>query len=259
MNAATRTDRIALVTGAASGIGHGVALQLAAAGWQVAVTDLDAAATAATAAAIRAAGGVASAHRVDVTDAASVAAAVAALPAPVTLLANAAGLQHVAPLESFELARFRLLIDVMLTGAAITSAAVLPGMRGQGHGRIVHVGSIHSLVASPYKSAYVAAKHGLVGLARTLALETADTDVTVNVVCPAYVRTPLVDNQIAAQAQERGITPEQVIEQVMLRPMPKRRFVGIDEIAGTIAFLASDVARNITGQCLTIDGGWTAQ
>jgi 3-hydroxybutyrate dehydrogenase len=259
MNAATRTDRIALVTGAASGIGHGVALQLAAAGWQVAITDLDAAATEATAAAVRAAGGVASAHRVDVTDAASVAAAVAALPAPVALLVNAAGLQHVAPLGSFDLARFRLLIDVMLTGAAITSAAVLPGMRARGHGRIVHVGSIHSLVASPYKSAYVAAKHGLVGLARTLALETADTDITVNVVCPAYVRTPLVDNQIAAQAQERGITPEQVIEQVMLRPMPKRRFIGIDEIAGTIAFLASDVARNITGQCLTIDGGWTAQ
>ncbi len=259
MNAATRTDRIALVTGAASGIGRGVAMHLATAGWQVAVADLDAAATEATVAAVRAAAGVASAHRVDVTDATGVAAAVAALPAPVTLLVNAAGLQHVAPLESFDLARFRLLIDVMLTGAAITSAAVLPGMRGQGHGRIVHVGSIHSLVASPYKSAYVAAKHGLVGLARTLALETADTDVTVNVVCPAYVRTPLVDNQIAAQAQERGITPEQVIEQVMLRPMPKRRFIEIAEVAATIEFLASAAARNITGQCLTIDGGWTAQ
>ena len=132
-------------------------------------------------------------------------------------------------------------------------------MRALGRGRIVHVGSIHSLVASPYKSAYVAAKHGLVGLARTLALETADCDVTVNVVCPAYVRTQLVENQIAAQARERGITPEQVIEQVMLRQMPKRRFIEIDEIAGTVDFLASDAARNITGQCITLDGGWTAQ
>ncbi|MCU0761059.1 MAG: 3-hydroxybutyrate dehydrogenase [Steroidobacteraceae bacterium] len=251
--------RIALVTGAASGIGRGLALQLGAAGWQVAVTDLDAAAVDAVASEIRDGGGRASAHRVDVADAPSVAAAVAALPGPVALLVNAAGLQHVAPLESFDLARFRLLIDVMLTGAAITSAAVLPGMRAAGRGRIVHVGSIHSLVASPYKSAYVAAKHGLVGLARTLALETADLDVTVNVVCPAYVRTPLVDNQIAAQARERGITPEQVIEQVMLKPMPKRRFIEIEEIAATVEFLAGDAARNITGQCITLDGGWTAQ
>ncbi len=131
--------------------------------------------------------------------------------------------------------------------------------RAQGHGRIIHLGSIHSTVASPYKSAYVAAKHGLVGLARTLALETADTDITVNVVSPAYVRTPLVDNQIHAQARERGITPDEVVDQVMLKPMPKRRFIEIDEIAGAIQFLASDAARNITGQCLTIDGGWTAQ
>jgi 3-hydroxybutyrate dehydrogenase len=259
MNAPSTAPRIALLTGAASGIGRGLALQLGAAGWHVAATDLDVAAVAEVASTIGAAGGRASAHRVDVADAASVAAAVGALPGPVGLLVNAAGLQHVAPLEAFELARFRLLIDVMLTGAAITSAAVLPGMRAAGRGRIVHVGSIHSLVASPYKSAYVAAKHGLVGLARTLALETADVDVTVNVVCPAYVRTPLVDNQIAAQARERGITAEQVIEQVMLKPMPKRRFIEIGEIAATVEFLAGDAARNITGQCITLDGGWTAQ
>jgi 3-hydroxybutyrate dehydrogenase len=194
-----------------------------------------------------------------VADAASVAIALDSLSQPVALLVNAAGLQHVSPLETFPLDRFRLLIDVMLTGAAITSAAVLPGMRARGFGRIVHLGSIHSLVASPYKSAYVAAKHGLVGLARTLALETADTDITVNVVCPAYVRTPLVDNQILAQARERGLTPDQVVEQVMLKPMPKGCFIEIDEIAGTIDFLASDAARNMTGQCLVLDGGWTAQ
>lgn len=251
--------RLALVTGADSGIGRGVALQLGAAGWDLLATDLDGEAAESTAAEARAAGARASAQRVDVADAASVALAIDTQSRPVSLLVHAAGLQHVAPLESFELARFRLLIDVMLTGAAITSAAVLPGMRAQGHGRIVHVGSIHSLVASPYKSAYVSAKHGLVGLARTLALETADTDITVNVVCPAYVRTPLVDKQIAAQARERGIGEDAVIEQVMLKPMPKHRFIGIDEISGTIEFLASDAARNITGQCIALDGGWTAQ
>ena len=252
-------DRLAFVTGGGSGIGRGLAEHFGAAGVVVAVADLDAAAAESVAAGIRAEGGRASAHRVDVADAASVAIAIDSLPQHVSLLVNAAGLQHVSPLETFPLERFRLLIDVMLTGAAITSAAVLPGMRAQGFGRIVHLGSIHSLVASPYKSAYVAAKHGLVGLARTLALETADTDVTVNVVCPAYVRTPLVDNQILAQARERGLTPDEVVEQVMLKPMPKGRFIEIDEIAGTIDFLASNVARNMTGQCLVLDGGWTAQ
>jgi 3-hydroxybutyrate dehydrogenase len=255
----TRSDRLAFVTGGASGIGRGLAEHFAAAGYVVAVSDLDGAAAEGVAARIRADGGRATSHRVDVADAASVGIAIDSLPQPVSLLVNAAGLQFVSPLESFPIERFRLLIDVMLTGAAIMSAAVLPGMRAQGHGRIVHLGSIHSLVASPYKSAYVAAKHGLVGLARTLALETGDTDITVNVVCPAYVRTPLVDNQIHAQARERGLTPEQVIEQVMLKPMPKGRFIEIDEIAGTIEFLASDAARNLTGQCLVLDGGWTAQ
>ncbi len=254
-----RIDRLAFVTGGGSGIGRGLALHFGAAGMVVAVADLDGAAAEATAAQVRADGGRASAHRVDVADPASVAIALDSLAQTVSLLVNAAGLQFVSPLESFPIERFRLLIDVMLTGAAITSAAVLPGMRAQGHGRIIHLGSIHSTVASPYKSAYVAAKHGLVGLARTLALETADTDITVNVVSPAYVRTPLVDNQIHAQARERGITPDEVVDQVMLKPMPKRRFIEIDEIAGAIQFLASDAARNITGQCLTIDGGWTAQ
>ena len=254
-----RAERLVFVAGGGSGIGRGLAEHFGAAGLVVAVSDLDGAAAEAVAAQIRADGGRASSHRVDVADAASVTIAIDSLPRPVSLLANAAGLQHVSPLETFPVERFRLLIDVMLTGAAILSAAVLPGMRSQGHGRIVHLGSIHSLVASPYKSAYVAAKHGLVGLARTLALETADTDITVNVVCPAYVRTPLVDNQIVAQARERGISADEVVSQVMLRPMPKARFIEMDEIAGTIDFLASDTARNITGQCVVIDGGWTAQ
>ncbi len=251
--------RIALVTGAGSGIGRGLAQQLGAAGFTIAVTDLDGTAATATADSIRARGGQATSHAMDVTDETSIARAVGELPRAVSLLVNNAGFQHVAPLESFGMERFARMIDVMLTGAARCCAAVLPGMRATGFGRIVTIGSIHSLVASPYKSAYVAAKHGLVGFTRTLALETADTDITVNLVCPAYVRTPLVDAQVAAQAATRGIAPEAVIDDIMLRPMPKHRFVEIDEIAATIAFLASDAARNITGQAIAIDGGWTAQ
>lgn len=253
------TARIALVTGAGSGIGRGLAQQLGAAGFTIAVTDLDGTAATATADSIRARGGQATSHAMDVTDETSIARAVGELPRAVSLLVNNAGFQHVAPLESFGMERFARMIDVMLTGAARCCAAVLPGMRATGFGRIVTIGSIHSLVASPYKSAYVAAKHGLVGFTRTLALETADTDITVNLVCPAYVRTPLVDAQVAAQAATRGIAPEAVIDDIMLRPMPKHRFVEIDEIAATIAFLASDAARNITGQAIAIDGGWTAQ
>jgi 3-hydroxybutyrate dehydrogenase len=147
----------------------------------------------------------------------------------------------------------------MLTGPAMLTRAVLPGMRRRGFGRIVNVGSIHSLVASPYKSAYVAAKHGLIGFAKTIALETADTDITINTVCPSYVRTPLVDAQIAAQARAHGLPERQVIEEIMLKPMPKRAFVTIDELGGIVEFLASDVARNVTGQWIAVDGGWTAQ
>jgi 3-hydroxybutyrate dehydrogenase len=155
--------------------------------------------------------------------------------------------------------RWDTLIQVMLVGAARVTRAVLPGMRKRGFGRIVNIGSIHSLVASPYKSAYVAAKHGLVGLTRTLALETAEVDVTVNTICPSYVRTPLVDKQIADQARLRGMEPSRVIDEVMLAPMPKRVFIEIDELVGITEFLISRAARNVTGQTIAVDGGWTSQ
>ena len=121
----------------------------------------------------------------------------------------------------------------------------------------MNMGSIHSLVASPYKSAYVAAKHGLVGFSKVIALETADTDITINTICPSYVKTPLVDKQIADQARTRGIPESEVISQMMLKPMPKGVFIGIDELAGITGFLVSPAARNITGQTIVIDGGWT--
>ncbi|WP_114998762.1 3-hydroxybutyrate dehydrogenase [Xanthomonas campestris] len=251
--------RSILITGAGSGIGAGLATVLAADGHHLLVSDADLAAAEQTTQQVRAAGGSAEALALDVTDEHSIARALAAASHAPEVLINNAGLQHVAPLEEFPMQRWALLVDVMLTGAARLSRAVLPGMRAGGYGRIVNIGSIHSLVASPYKSAYVAAKHGLIGLSKVLALETADCDVTANTLCPSYVRTPLVERQIADQARTRGIAEDAVIREVMLKPMPKGAFIEYDELAGTVAFLMSHAARNLTGQAIAIDGGWTAQ
>ena len=249
-----------LVTGAGSGIGLGIARHLAERGCAVCLTDLDAAGAARAATDLRARGFVATSLGLDVTSQQSIDAAIAALgPDGPDLLVNNAGLQHVAPLEEFPRERWETLIAVMLTGSAMLTRAALPGMRRRGFGRIVNVGSIHSLVASPFKSAYVAAKHGLIGFAKTVALETADTDITINTICPSYVRTPLVEAQIAAQARAHGIPEQSVIDEVMLRPMPKHAFVTIEELGGIVEFLSGDAARNITGQWITVDGGWTSQ
>lgn len=248
-----------LITGAASGIGAGIAAQLAEAGRHVIVSDLSLDAAEAVAAQIRAAGGSAEAVALDVTSQDSIDAALAAVSRPIDVLVNNAGLQHVSPLEDFPIEKWDFLVQVMLVGVARLTRAVLPGMRERGFGRIVNIGSIHALVASPYKSAYVAAKHGLVGFSKVLALETADTDITINTVCPSYVKTPLVDKQIADQARTRGISEADVVSQVMLKPMPKGVFIGLDELAGITAFLTSPAARNITGQTIVVDGGWTVQ
>lgn len=254
-----QSTRSILITGAASGIGSGIAHELAAADHHVIVSDLSLDAARTTAAAIAAAGGSAQAVALDVTSDDSVAAALAALERPVDVLVNNAGLQHVSPLEEFPVEKWDFLVQVMLVGVARLTRAVLPGMRARGYGRIVNIGSIHALVASPYKSAYVAAKHGLIGFSKVVALETADTDITINTVCPSYVKTPLVDRQIADQARTRGISEADVVSQVMLKPMPKGVFIGMDELAGTTAFLISPAARNMTGQTLVLDGGWTVQ
>ena len=251
--------RSILITGAASGIGAGIAHALAAEGHHIIVSDLSLDGAEAVAADIRGQGGSAEAVALDVTSDDSVAAALAAVSRPVEVLVNNAGLQHVSPLEEFPLAKWDFLVQVMLVGVARLTRAVLPGMRERGFGRIVNIGSIHALVASPYKSAYVAAKHGLVGFSKVLALETADTDITINTICPSYVKTPLVDRQIADQARTRGISEADVVSQVMLKPMPKGVFIEMDELAGTTAFLVSAAARNMTGQCLVLDGGWTVQ
>jgi 3-hydroxybutyrate dehydrogenase len=248
-----------LITGAASGIGAGIAHELARAGHHIIVSDLSLDGAHAVADEIRAAGGSAEGVALDVTCDISVGKALAAISRPVDVLVNNAGLQHVSPLEEFPIGKWDFLVQVMLTGVARLSRAVLPGMRERGFGRIINIGSIHALVASPYKSAYVAAKHGLVGFSKVIALETADTDITINTVCPSYVKTPLVDKQIADQARTRGISEADVVSQVMLKPMPKGVFIEMDELAGTTAFLISAAARNMTGQTLVLDGGWTVQ
>lgn len=247
--------RTIFISGAASGIGREMAGHFARQGEQVIAADLDAAGIASLSGAFpRAVQGL----TLDLADERSIEKAIAAA-GPVDVLINNAGLQHIARLEEFPPDAWRRLIDVMLIGPAMLSRAVLPGMQARNFGRIINVGSIHSLVASPFKSAYVAAKHGLVGLTRTLALETAAWEITVNAVCPGYVLTPLVERQIDAQAREHRISRERVIEDIVLKPCPKKRFVTAMEIAACCEYLMSEAARNITGQCIVIDGGWTAQ
>jgi 3-hydroxybutyrate dehydrogenase len=249
-----------LLTGAASGLGRGLALHFAGKGHRLLLADRNEDGLRETVGLLGAAGERASAHALDVTAADQVRDLIASLGGrAVDLLVNDAGVQHVARLEDFPEGRWDLLLDVMLKGPFLLTQAVLPGMRAAGFGRVVNIGSIHSLVASPFKSAYVAAKHGLLGLSKVVALETADADITINTVCPSYIRTPLVDAQIAAQARAHGIGEQEVIDRIMLEPMPKRRFITVEEVAATIEFLAGHHARNITGQTIVIDGGWTAR
>lgn len=246
-----------LITGATGGIGFAIATEFAQAGHQVILADLQQSTIDHKVAELTARGFTAAGLQLDVTDAAAVDALSAQYQ--IDVLVNNAGIQHVARLEDFPPQKWQQLIDVMLTGPAMLSRAVLPGMRARNFGRIINIGSIHALVASPFKSAYVAAKHGLLGFSKVVALENADKDVTINTICPAYVKTPLVEQQIAAQAKEHNLTEQQVIEQIMLAPMPQKAFIGVDEIAATTAFLCSPAARHITAQTLVLDGGWTAR
>ncbi len=251
--------RTILITGAGSGIGAGIAQQLAQDGHHLVITDLNLDAANQVVDAINSSGGSAEAALLNVADAEAVAKAADLASRPIDVLVNNAGLQHVSPLESFPMQRWDLLVQVMLVGVAGLTQALLPGMRQRGFGRIVNIGSIHSLVGSKYKSAYVAAKHGLIGFSKVVALETANTDITINTVCPTYVDTPLVQQQIAAQAKEHGLSESEVVSEIMLKPMPKGVFISMEELAGITAFLLSPAARNITGQAITVDGGWTIQ
>lgn len=177
----------------------------------------------------------------------------------VDVLVNNAGIQHVARIEDFPTAQWDRIIAINLTSAFHTTRTAIPLMKAKSKGRIINVASAHALVASPFKSAYVAAKHGILGFTKTAALELAEFGITVNAICPGYVLTPLVERQIPDTARERGISEDEVKTEVMLRLQATKEFVAIEEVAATAVFLASDAARQITGTHISIDGGWTAQ
>lgn len=177
----------------------------------------------------------------------------------VDILVNNAGFQHIAPVEEFPLATWQKMLQVMLTAPFQLTRALLPGMKGRGWGRILNIASIHALVASPFKSAYISAKHGLVGLTRAVALEAGPYGITVNAIAPAYVRTPLVEGQIRDQAKTLGIPPEEVVEKVFLAQAAVRRLIEPEEVAELALFLASEKASAITGAVFPIDLGWTAR
>jgi 3-hydroxybutyrate dehydrogenase len=249
-----------LITGGASGIGLGLGQYLAKQGHSIIIADINLNAALQASAEISKYGVTTQALELDVTDMGAIANLDHVLGATaVDVLINNAGIQHVSKLEDFPPEKWQLLINIMLVGPAMLTQALLPRMRAQNYGRIINIGSIHSVVASPFKSAYVAAKHGLVGFAKTVALETGDANITINNLCPAYVKTPLVQAQISAQALHNNMTEEQVVENIFLGPMPKKVFIEIDELASTAAFLMADGAKNITGQNIVLDGGWTAQ
>jgi 3-hydroxybutyrate dehydrogenase len=177
----------------------------------------------------------------------------------IEILVNNAGIQHVAPIEEFPPETWNAVLAINLSSAFHTTRLVLPAMKARGWGRIINIASAHALVASPYKSAYVAAKHGLLGLTKVVALEAAETGVTCNAICPGYVRTPLVEGQIADQAKAHGMSEEEVVRDVILASQPNKQFVAPEELGALVVFLASDSAASITGTALPVDGGWTAQ
>jgi 3-hydroxybutyrate dehydrogenase len=176
----------------------------------------------------------------------------------VDILVNNAGVQHVAPVEEFPVAKWDAILAINLSAAFHTTRLALPAMKKKGWGRVINIASAHALVASPYKSAYVAAKHGIAGFTKAVALEAAEQGITVNAICPGYVWTPLVEKQIPDTARARGISEEQVKRDVLLASQPTRRFVTVSEVADLAVFLAGDSAASITGTVLPIDGGWTA-
>ena len=253
--------RVALVTGAASGIGLAIAEALAGEGAAVALADLDGERARAAAAAIAARGGRAEGLACDVTDEDRLRAAVegtAAARGRLDVLVNNAGFQFVAPIEEFPTARFEALLRVMLVAPFVATKLAFPIMKRQRYGRIVNLASINGLVGFAGKAGYNSAKHGLVGLTKVAALEGAAHGITVNALCPGYVDTPLVRNQLADLARTRGVPLERVLEEVIYPLVPMRRLLSVEEVARYAVFLASEGAGGVTGQAVVIDGGYVA-
>ncbi len=257
------SGKVSLVTGSTSGIGLGIARALAEAGSAVVLNGFGAAPEIArTRDEISADYGVTVSYSsADMTRPEAIAAMIATTLSEhgrLDVLVNNAGIQHVAPLDRFPVEKWDTILSINLSSAFHTMRLVLPAMRRNRFGRIINIASAHGLVASPFKAAYVAAKHGIVGLTKVAALETAEEGITCNAICPGYVYTPLVEAQIDGQAKAHGISREQVIHDVLLAQQPNKRFATVEELGALTVFLASDAAASITGTTLPVDGGWTA-
>jgi 3-hydroxybutyrate dehydrogenase len=260
----TLAGRVAIVTGSTSGIGLGIARALAAAGADIVLNGLgDPDQIEVTRRELS------DSHRVQVTydganlmdgeAAASLVTNAIASFGKVDILVNNAGIQHVSPIEDFPVDKWNAIIALNLSASFHTTRAAFGPMKAAGWGRIINLASVHGLIASPFKGAYVAAKHGVVGLTKTVALEGAQFGVTCNAVCPGYVWTPLVEAQIDDTAKARGISRDDVINNVLLAAQPSKRFVTVEELGALTAFLCSDAAGSITGIAMPVDGGWTGQ
>ncbi len=257
-------SKVALVTGSTSGIGLGLAAAFATAGAHVVINGFGD-----TAVIEKTRADLVAMHKVRVIyhgadmsnpdDIADMMAHVEQQLGRVDILVNNAGIQHVAPVEDFLVEKWNAIVAINLSAAFHTIRLAVPRMKERGWGRIINIASAHALVASPFKAAYVAAKHGVAGLTKTVALEVAEHGITVNAICPGYVMTPLVKEQIPDTAKARGISEEEVVRDVLLGPQATKRFVAVDELAGLALFLCSHKASSITGAMLPIDGGWTAQ
>jgi 3-hydroxybutyrate dehydrogenase len=255
--------RVALVTGSTSGIGLGVAEAFAAAGARVVLNGFgDRMQIEDTRQQLAEAHNVAALyHGADLSKAAAVGEMMAYAKAEaggVDILVNNAGIQHVAPVDEFPPEKWDAILAINLSSAFHAIRAALPDMKAKGYGRIINVASAHGLVGSPFKSAYVAAKHGVLGLTKVVALEVAERNITCNAICPGYVYTPLVEKQIEDQAKAHNIPREKVISDVLLKAQPNKRFAQVSEIGTLAVFLSSEAAKSITGVALPVDGGWTA-
>jgi 3-hydroxybutyrate dehydrogenase len=256
--------KVAVVTGSTSGIGLGIAEALAQAGASVMLNGFgDAAEIERIRSAMSERAGVKVAYSAaDMSKPLQIGEMITTANSQlgsVDILVNNAGIQFVAPVDEFPDAKWEQIIAINMSSAFYATKAVLPAMKARRWGRIVNIASAHGLVASPFKSAYVTAKHGVLGLTKTVALEVAELGITCNAICPGYVKTPLVEGQIEEQAKAHGLPPDRVVKEIILASQPNKRFVEVDELAKLTLFLCSEAGSSITGASLPVDGGWTAR